>query len=46
MTVQGMSGVGWAKTIDMLIGNGWVKTIDIGFVFDVGHYQCFLILCQ
>jgi hypothetical protein len=46
MILQGMSGCGWVKTIDMLIGNGWVKTIDIGYVFDVAHYLCFLILCQ
>jgi hypothetical protein len=46
MILQGMSGCGWVKTIDMSIGYGWVKTIDIGYVFDVGHYLCFLILCQ
>ena len=46
MILQGMSGCGWVKTIDVLTGYGWVKTIDIGYVFKGGHYLCFLILCQ
>ncbi len=46
MILQGMSGCGWEKNIDVLTGYGWVKTIDIVYVFDVGHYLCLLILCQ
>ncbi len=46
MILQGMSGCGWVKTIDMWTGFGWVKKIDIGYVVDVGHYLCFLIICQ
>jgi hypothetical protein len=46
MILQSMSGCGWVKTIDMWTGFGWVKIIDIGYVFDVGHYLHFLIICQ
>jgi hypothetical protein len=36
-----MSDCGWVKTIDMSTGYG-----ILDMFFDVGHYLCFLILCQ
>jgi hypothetical protein len=37
MILQGMSGCGWVKTIDMLTGCGWVKTIDMFTGYELYH---------
>jgi hypothetical protein len=38
MILQGMSGCGWVKTIDMLMGCGWVKTIDMFMGYGLYHF--------
>jgi hypothetical protein len=37
MILQGTSGCGWVKNIDMLMGCGWVKTFDIFTGYELYH---------
>jgi hypothetical protein len=37
MILQGTSGCGWVKTIDMFTGSGWVKTIDMFTGYELYH---------